>query len=86
MKNLSKLEKAAIMFLSIWKNSDIKTKRAIERDWEIIREAANRILKKDKSFKPDNAEKIIGTPNRIIHEYDRISDDLIWRMVINHLP
>jgi uncharacterized protein with HEPN domain len=66
--------------------SDIKTKRAIERDLEIIGEAANRILKKDKNFKLDNVEKIIGTRNRIIHGYDKISDDLIWSIVINHLP
>jgi uncharacterized protein with HEPN domain len=66
--------------------TDIKTKRAIERDLEIIGEAANRILKKDKNFKLDNVEKIIGTRNRIIHGYDKISDDLIWSIVINHLP
>jgi uncharacterized protein with HEPN domain len=66
--------------------SDIKTKRAIERNLEIIGEAVNRILKKDKKFKLDNAEKIIGTRNRIIHGYDKISDDLIWSIVLNHLP
>ncbi|WP_157207732.1 HepT-like ribonuclease domain-containing protein [Mariniflexile maritimum] len=66
--------------------SDTKTKRAIERNLEIIGEAANRILKKDKDFKLDNVDKIIGTRNRIIHGYDKISDDLIWSIVINHLP
>ena len=65
---------------------DIKTKRAVERDIEIIGEAGNRILKKDKNFKLENAQKIIGTRNRIIHGYDKISDDLIWSIVINHLP
>lgn len=66
--------------------TDIKTKRAIERNLEIIGEAVNRILKKDKNFKLDNTEKIIGTRNRIIHGYDKISDDLIWSILINHLP
>ncbi len=66
--------------------SDIKTKRAIERNIEIIGEAVNRILKKNKNFELSNAEKIIGTRNRIIHGYDKISDDLIWSIVINHLP
>ena len=65
---------------------DLKTKRAIERDIEIIGEAVNRILKKDKHFKLGDAEKIVGTRNRIIHGYDKISDDLIWSIVINHLP
>jgi len=66
--------------------TDIKTKRAVECDLEIIGEAANRILKNDKKFKLNNAEQIIGTRNRIIHGYDKISDDLIWSIVINHLP
>ena len=66
--------------------ADIKTKRAIERNLEIIGEAVYRILKKDKNFQLENAEKIIGTRNRIIHGYDMISDDLIWSIVINHLP
>ncbi|MFA6359484.1 MAG: HepT-like ribonuclease domain-containing protein [Dysgonamonadaceae bacterium] len=65
---------------------DIKTKRAIERNIEIIGEAVNRILKKDKNFKINNAQQIIGTRNRIIHGYDRVSDDMIWSIVINHLP
>ncbi|WP_372947425.1 DUF86 domain-containing protein [Mariniphaga sp.] len=66
--------------------SDIKTKRAVERDLEIIGEAVNRIFKKDKQFRLENAQKIIGTRNRIIHGYDTISDDLIWSIVVNHLP
>jgi len=66
--------------------SEIKTKRAIERNLEIIGEAVNRILKRDKNFKLNNAENIVGTRNRIIHGYDKISDDLIWSIVINHLP
>lgn len=66
--------------------NDIKTKRAIERDIEIIGEAVNRILKKDTGLEIENAQKIIGTRNRIAHGYDKISDDLIWSIVINHLP
>ncbi|MDD4969638.1 MAG: DUF86 domain-containing protein [Paludibacter sp.] len=66
--------------------TDIRTKRAVERDIEIIGEAVNRILKKDNNFEIVNAQKIIGTRNRIAHGYDKISDDLIWSIVINHLP
>ena len=65
---------------------DIKTKRAVERDIEIIGEAVNRIRKKDKEFAINNADKIVGTRNRIAHGYDKISDDLIWSIIINHLP
>jgi uncharacterized protein with HEPN domain len=66
--------------------SDLKTKRAVERELEIIGEAFNRILKNDPSFQIENIHKIIGTRNRIIHGYDSVSDDLIWSIVINHIP
>jgi uncharacterized protein with HEPN domain len=66
--------------------SDLKTKRAVERELEIIGEAFNRIIKKDVNFQFDNIYKIIGTRNRIVHGYDSVSDDLIWSIVINHLP
>lgn len=66
--------------------SDIKTKRAIERNLEIIGEAVNRIKKYDKNFQIQHSEKIIGTRNRIIHGYDKVTDDLIWSIVVNHIP
>lgn len=66
--------------------SDLKTKKAVERNIEIIGEAMNRILKVDKDFPIPNAKNIIGTRNRIIHSYDNISDDVIWTIVIRELP
>lgn len=65
---------------------DIKTKRAIERELEIIGEAVNRILKKDPNFHKLNARQIIATRNRIAHGYDSVSDDMIWSIVINQIP
>ena len=65
---------------------DIKTRRAVERNLEIIGEAMKRILEKDKHFKLTNARRIVDTRNRIIHGYDSVSDDIIWGIIINHLP
>ena len=65
---------------------DLKTKKAIERNLEIIGEAMNRILKMDNDFPIKNAKNIIGTRNRIIHAYDAISDDVIWTIVVRELP
>ena len=65
---------------------DLKTKRAVERNLEIIGEAVKRILEKYKDIELTNARKIIDTRNRIIHGYDTISDDVIWGIIINHLP
>ena len=66
--------------------NDIKTKRAVERNLEIIGEAVNRIIKKDENMYLTNVRKIIDTRNRIIHGYDSVSDDVIWSIIINHLP
>jgi uncharacterized protein with HEPN domain len=66
--------------------NDLKTKKAVERNIEIIGEAINRILKEDSHFQITNAKNIIGTRNRIIHSYDNISDEIIWTIVIRELP
>ena len=65
---------------------DLKTKRAVERNLEIIGEAVNRILKADYSIQIKNAKNIVGTRNRIIHSYDNISDEVIWSIVLRELP
>lgn len=63
-------------------------KRAVEREFEIIGEAMNRILKADSSYKDkiEDAANIIGLRNQVIHAYDNISDENIWAILINHLP
>lgn len=65
--------------------NDLKTKRAIERNVEIIGEAANRIFKKQPEIEITDIKKIIITRNRIIHGYDSVSDDIIWAIVVKHL-
>lgn len=65
---------------------DLKTKRAIERNVEIIGEAANRIIKQQPDISITDIKKIIDTRNRIIHGYDSVSDDIIWSIVVKHLP
>jgi uncharacterized protein with HEPN domain len=65
---------------------DVKTRRAAERNLEIMGEALGRILKKDPSIQITNARKIVDTRNRISHGYDVVSEDLIWGIIINHLP
>ena len=70
---------------SKYKN-DLRTKRAVERNIEIIGEALSRILKHDETIVISNSRKIIDTRNRIIHGYDSVSDDVIWGIVIRHLP
>lgn len=64
---------------------DLKTKRAVERNIEIIGEAVYRILKSNPDFPLTNARKIVDTRNRIIHGYDNVSDEIIWSIVVRDL-
>jgi uncharacterized protein with HEPN domain len=65
---------------------DLKGKRAIERNLEIIGEAVSRILNTDPNINITNARKIVDTRNRIIHGYDKVSEEIIWSIIIRDLP
>jgi len=66
--------------------NDLKTKKAIERNIEIIGEALNRILKGKPNIRITDSRKIVDTRNRIIHGYDSVTEDVIWLIVIKYLP
>ena len=66
--------------------NDLKTKRAVERNLEIVGEALSRIIKRDSTIDITDARKIIDTRNRIIHGYDLVSDEILWSIIIRHLP
>ncbi len=71
--------------LEAYKN-DLKTRRAVERNIEIIGEAMNRILQSEMNISISNSRNIVDTRNRIIHGYDIVSDEIIWSIVISQLP
>ena len=66
--------------------TDIRTKRALERNVEIIGESLNRILKFDPTIQITYSRQIVNTRNRIIHGYDSVSDEVMWGIVVKHLP
>lgn len=61
-------------------------RRAVEREFEIIGEAMNRIEKLDSSIEISSKKLIINMRNRVIHGYDKIDDEIIWGTIIRHLP
>lgn len=65
---------------------DLKAKKAVERNLEIIGEALNRLLKINPQLPVTNARQIVNTRNRIIHGYDTVSEDIIWAIVTRELP
>lgn len=63
------------------------TGRALEREIEIIGEAARRVSDGFKELHPDVPwEKIVHQRHRLTHDYAAIQDELIWRVLTTHLP
>lgn len=60
--------------------------RAIQMNISIIGEATNRLLKIAPEIPITKARKIVDTRNYMIHGYDSVSHDMVWSIVINHLP
>lgn len=53
---------------------------------EIMGEAMNQALKIDPEIPVTSARKIVDTRNFIIHAYDSLKPDILWGIVINHIP
>lgn len=66
--------------------SDIVFRRFVERNIEIIGEAMNRTLKICPDITISSAHKIVDTRNYVIHAYDSLKPDILWAIVINHIP
>ena len=58
--------------------------RAIQMNISIIGEAT--LLKIAPDIQITKARKIVDTRNYMIHGYDSVSHDMVWSIVINHLP
>lgn len=65
---------------------NITIQRAVERELEIIGEAINKLLKLDITIKISYARLIIDLRNKIIHSYDNINNDVIWKIIMKDLP
>lgn len=65
---------------------DVVFRKFVERNIEILGEAMNRILKIDPEIKITSARKIVDTRNYVIHAYDSLKPDILWAIVINHIP
>lgn len=66
--------------------ADVCLRRAVERNITIIGEATNRVLKSVPDIDITAARRIVDTRNYVIHGYDSVTDDIMWGIVIRHLP
>ncbi len=70
----------------LWEfRADIKTKRAIERNIEILGEAMGHILGHGPGFPITDARRGVDSRNGIIQGYDTVSDAIIWSIARNDL-
>ncbi|MDR2450169.1 MAG: DUF86 domain-containing protein [Prevotellaceae bacterium] len=61
-------------------------RRAVERELEIIGEAAKNLLQINNAIAIENARKIIDLRNFISHGYDKADDTIIWGIISKHPP
>lgn len=61
-------------------------RRFVERNFEIIGEAMNRVLKQNPNIEITSARKIVNTRNLVIHSYDSLDKEILWGIVIKYLP
>lgn len=68
--------------------SDGMLRSAVERNFEIIGEAMNRIAKQDPETAVDIGDhaRIIAFRNILVHGYDLIDDQQVWKVVQEQLP
>lgn len=66
--------------------NDTLFRRGVERNIEIMGEAMNKLLKLKPDIQISNARKVVDTRNYVIHAYDSLKPDILWSIVINHLP
>lgn len=63
-------------------------RRAFEREFEIVGEALSRLLKLDPTVASRVSElrQIVDFRNRIIHGYDAIDDEIVWKTIQQDVP
>ena len=66
--------------------NDILFRRGVERNMEIMGEAMNQALKINPNIPITASRKSVDTRNFVIHAYDSLKPDILWGIVINHMP
>ncbi|MBI3510347.1 MAG: DUF86 domain-containing protein [Bacteroidetes bacterium] len=65
---------------------DFKSTRAVERQLEIIGEAANKINQLDPTIEITGIKSIISLRNFIVHAYDSVDHEILWGIIQKDIP
>ncbi len=66
--------------------NDIRTISAVERQFEVLGEATRRISDGFRQTHPAiNWQHIVGLRNIVIHRYDEVDQDILWRIIHSEL-
>lgn len=94
-KLLEDIRDAASFVLEVTKSQSLEAYRdnrllrqAVERNFEIIGEALNRLTKLDPqtAARIGNVARIVAFRNVLIHGYDVLDHEIIWNIIRNDLP
>ncbi len=67
--------------------ADRRTRRAVEREIEIIGEAARKVTLPFQEAHPEIPwRKIIAQRHILAHEYGEVQDELLWKVATVHIP
>jgi len=61
-------------------------RRAVERELEIIGEAVSRLLKIAPEISISYARIIVDLRNKVIHAYDSVDYNIIWKVICKDIP
>lgn len=66
--------------------NDVRTVSAVERQFEILGEAARRISEEFRQAHPAIGwQRIVGLRNIVTHRYDEVRQDILWTIIHSEL-
>ena len=66
---------------------DLRTQDAIIRNLQVMGEAVKKVSAQTRAAHPEIPWKdIAGMRDRVVHDYFGISLDIVWDVVVNHVP
>ena len=67
--------------------TDVRTQDAIIRNLQVMGEAAKKVSTQARDAHPEIPWKdIAGMRDRVVHDYFGVSLDIVWDVVVNHIP